>query len=249
MHKWAAILGAFFFVLPLWADDRDGEAKYKELMDAGRYAEAAEVSAARVREKPNEPVRLFNAGLAHALAGRQAEALGYFQGLLEIEPDDVLVASKIVQALEALNRTAEIEPAIARVREIRKRLLDRGQKVDTAFTREQFSVAGKPIMAREFYELSGERAVKWSFLILDEKGKPIRRISLGSYDSTTQMARELGEIKPDERLYHLDDYEGPTHRTLGFYKKCPSYRETRKSVQDYLEGKSKPVSGTTATGK
>ena len=248
MHKWVAILGAFLFVLPLSADDRDGEAKFKELMDAGRYAEAADLSAARSREMPKEPARLFNAGLSHALAGRHAAALGYFRNLLEIEPDDVLTASKIVQSLEALNRAAEIEPAIQRVREIRKRLLARGEKVDTAFTREQFSVAGKPIMAREFYEMSGEMAVKWSFLVLDEKGKATRRISLGSYDFTTNVARETGEIKPDERLYHLDDYEGPTHRTLGFYKKCPSYRETRKAVQDYLEGKKKPISGTTATG-
>jgi hypothetical protein len=68
-------------------------------------------------------------------------------------------------------------------------------------------------------------------------------VTLGSYDFTTQIAREAGQIKPDERVYHLDYYRGNEHRTYGLFDVTPpTYDKTRAMVIDIVKGKGKPVS-------
>jgi len=56
------------------------------------------------------------------------------------------------------------------------------------------------------------------------------------------MSRELGEISKDQRMYHLDRYEGSVHMTYGFFTDKPDYDHVRRMVVDILEGKSKPIS-------
>ncbi len=78
---------------------------------------------------------------------------------------------------------------------------------------------------------SGERRVYLVFTILDPEGNELFRYSLGSYDITNTIAHELGEVGPDERLYHLDKYyDQGSHATLGFFKGMPKYRDVRSNV-------------------
>ena len=100
------------------------------------------------------------------------------------------------------------------------------------------------VMVMEWFELEGERAVRYAFHILDDKGKSTRRISLGSYDVTTQIARELGEIGKDARIFHLDGYTPGKHATYGMFKKEPTYEETRAMVVKVLKDEMKPLSRT-----
>ena len=99
-------------------------------------------------------------------------------------------------------------------------------------------------MVFEHFELKGERALRYAFEIIDpEKGKSKYRISLGSYEPTTQFARETGQIGKNERMYHLDGYyPDGVHATFGFFTKEPSYEDTRKSVIAILQGKKQPTS-------
>lgn len=80
------------------------------------------------------------------------------------------------------------------------------------------------------------------FSIVDKKGEEKSNISLGSYDVTTDMSRELGEIPKDQRMYHLDRYEGSLHKTYAFFKEKPDYDRVRSMVVSILEGKLNPVS-------
>ena len=55
---------------------------------------------------------------------------------------------------------------------------------------------------------------------------------------TTQLMRKSGDIKEDERMFHLDVYyPGGVHGTLGMFKKEPTYEETRQQVKKFLDGK------------
>jgi hypothetical protein len=97
----------------------------------------------------------------------------------------------------------------------------------------------------EYFSPSGDRAQYLRFCVLNKKGEVDYYISLGSYDSTTEIARELGEIAKDQRLYHLDEYTESHHKTYAFFKTKPDYEEVRAAVVNALEGKLKPISGTT----
>lgn len=77
---------------------------------------------------------------------------------------------------------------------------------------------------------------------MDKKGEEEFHISLGSYDDTTEIARELGEISKNERLYHLDEYRGTQHKTYAFFKTKPDYDRIRPTVLNILEGKLTPIS-------
>ena len=103
------------------------------------------------------------------------------------------------------------------------------------FCREQFSVGEKRVMAFESFEPSGDRRVYYRFTVLGEEGKEDYRYSLGSYETTTLIARETGQIGEDQRLYHLDRYDPRSHSTLGFYREKPDYEAVRKSVVLALE--------------
>ncbi len=226
------------------ANARAANEDFSALMDAGRYPEAAETGNARAKAAPDDPAALFNAGLTNALAGQPDVALPLFRRVLTIERNDFLAAAKIVQCLQALKDEAELGKAIAQVREIRDRLATAGDKSPAFFTREQFATDGKNLLVQEHFELTGDRAIKWAFLMVDAKGAVIRRISLGSSDSTTRIAREMGEISADQRIWHLDEYEGASHFSLAFYKECPTYAETRAKVIERLAGKVEPLSST-----
>ncbi len=57
------------------------------------------------------------------------------------------------------------------------------------------------------------------------------------------MSREIGDIKPDERLFHLDYYSaGGGHGTFAFYVDQPPYETARADFIDGLTGRTKPMS-------
>lgn len=57
-------------------------------------------------------------------------------------------------------------------------------------------------------------------------------------------------LKADERIYHLDWYQGREHRTYSLFPiKRPTYEETRAAFIEIAEGKTKAVSGSTQPEK
>ena len=76
-------------------------------------------------------------------------------------------------------------------------------------------------------------------------GNNLFDVSLGSYDSTTNISRELGEIGPDDRVFHLDGYAPDgSHYTYAFYNSEPDYDTVRKLVFKVLAGKHSAISST-----
>lgn len=222
---------------------KPGEEEFQSgnaFMEKKQYREALAQYQAGLKKAPGEPALLFNGGLAAYLAGDGATAIALWQELKKLEPDNWRLLAKLVQAYQL---TGDLK---ARDQE-RLELLALWKKNPAAvqqksFCREQFQVGGESIMAFESWQLEGDRAVRYTFSVQGSDGKEKYRISLGSYDATTQYGRESGELGPNERYWHVDYYGPGEHRTYAFDKVEPTYDEVRKLVMGILNGSVKPMS-------
>jgi len=219
-----------------------------ELMEQRKFSEAL----ARYKEAlailPDDPSLLFNGGLAAFSSKDYAQAADLWKHLKAVDPSDWHVRAKLIQAYQALGRLPERDAERAELFEMWKAGKNAELKQQFEYCREQFEVGGKKVMAFEHFELKGDRALRYVFSIINEAGDGEEfRISLGSYDLTNAIWRETTKPKPKEgeRLFHLDGYFTNGHATYGMYFPEPSYDAVRSQVVQILEGKNKPISGTT----
>src|SRR5687768_17578103 len=166
------------------------------LADTGDEDGALEWFAKAAKLDPKYALAHGNIGQIHQNRGHTKEALAAFQRAVEARPDDWRFRSKLVQLHQALGQIEERDHERAVVID-----LWREDKVDQPmFCREQFEVDGKQVQAYEHFELEGDRAVRYAFMVLKPGGTEVEfKISLGSYDMTTRIAREQGEVGKDER--------------------------------------------------
>ncbi len=90
-----------------------------------------------------------------------------------------------------------------------------------------YKVAGKTIYGYKFGRLKGMAGKVYVFAEI-QNGCFIRVVSMGSYETTNAMIREMENRGKNWRLYHLDLYIPGKHGTLGFLKKRISYSEAWK---------------------
>lgn len=215
------------------------------LMEKGRHKEAVPYFKRMEKDHPGDPDILWNLGTSCAGAGMHREALTAWLSYRKSTPEDWLADPKIIQAYQALG---EAESRDAEIKKLYKRReTDKDPKLQKAerFCREQFEVDGKKVFAFEYFAPKDPRIVYYRFSVLDAEGKEEMYLSLGSYQTTVEVAREQGQLKPNERLYHLDEYTKGMHRTFGFFKEKPGYDDVRGNVVKILKGGMKPVSGIT----
>ncbi len=221
------VLAALALPLPAGSQEPDPGAmrlaEADELFAAKRYPEAV----LRYREcldaSPDRPTALFNGGLAAYMAGRHDLAVEWWERLRARESKDLVLLTKLVQAYEALGDRANRDARRAALLELRAELPPEERARRVRFCRDQFRVGERRLMVFEYFELEGDRPLRFRFSVLDEKDAEAWNVSLGSYESTTAIAREAGEIGPTERLFHLDGNFPGEHRTYGFYKSEPTY--------------------------
>lgn len=223
-----------------------------DLMEKKEYARALEVYEKALNLAPEHASSLFNGGLAAFLAGKPERASELWERFKALEPDDWQVRAKLVQAWQARGmkeqRDREREGLLALRASGRNAELNRKE----FFCRDQFSVGDYRVFAFEHYELKGDRALRYVFMITRGKDAFEFRISLGSYDSTNAFWIESEEGKEAKkkygegtRLFHLDGYFPNGHATYGFYHPEPSYDEVRAKVAAVLEEKDQPISSST----
>lgn len=81
----------------------------------------------------------------------------------------------------------------------------------------------------------------YRYIFQGSDGAPLYEISLGSYDFTTNVEREMDKIGPDDRVFHLDAYcadpandagvsKWGSHRTLAFYNKLPNFDKLTEKI-------------------
>jgi hypothetical protein len=99
--------------------------------------------------------------------------------------------------------------------------------------RETLTTDAGEIFAIEFGPLAGEYAkVFLFFLVYDDCERKV--FSVGSFTYQTELARERGEIGPDERRYHIDLFDPEEHHTLEFRTQAPGYEEMREMALNLL---------------
>jgi tetratricopeptide (TPR) repeat protein len=218
------------------------------LMEQSKYAEALVRYKEALALAPDESALLFNGGLAAYQSKDFETAASLWQHLTKVDASDWHARAKLIQAYQALGKLPERDAA-------RAELFKKWQSGENAelskqfeYCREQFEVNKYKVMAFEYFELKGDRALRYVFSILNESGDDEDfRISLGSYELDNAIWRETTkpEPKPGERLFHLDGYFKWGHATYGMFAREPSYEEMRSSVVKILEDKVKPVSTST----
>lgn len=215
------------------------------LYDRGEYAESIPYLEKALNRYPEGSNILWNLGLASAAAGQHEKALTYWQRYRKLRSEDWRAVPKLIQTFQALGRIKHRDETLAVLFNLREQTLDPQFKEVKIFCREQFKVNGRLVLAYQFFEPAGDWMQLYRFLVRNAEGEKDFYISLGSYDMTTQISRELGDIRKDERVYHFDGYyPDGLHRTFGFLdgKTPPTYDEIRPTIQKILEGEIKPLS-------
>jgi hypothetical protein len=157
----------------------------------------------------------------------------------------------MVQAHQALGDNKARDRQIKDLRALRARSPNTELGTAERFCREQLVVAGRKVLVFETFEPQGPQQIFYRFAVTDDAGKETTSLSLGSYDATTQIARDMGAIAKTGRAYHLDRYEGTNHTAYAHFNSKPSYEIVRKAVIEILQGKTPnlPTAGRAGRGK
>ena len=238
---------------PSPAQTAEAEKAFKtanDLIAQRKYAEALVHYQQVLAIVPNNSAALYNGGMAAYGSKDFSTALDLWKRVKGLHPTEWRTRTKLIQTYQALNKLPERDAERAELFAMWKKGDQAELKEKFEYCRDQFEVNGKQVMAFEHFELKGDRALRYVFSILDDTGKgEAFRISLGSYETTNNVWRELKDPKPKEgeRLFHLDGYfKGGGHATYGMYPPPePTYDQIREVVVKILEGKDKPMSSIT----
>ena len=215
-----------------------------ELAESGNLPAAILLMDSAIRLNPDSPNAYWNLGIWYGEVGEYIKALETWRKYRSLEPDDWQGRAKVIQTCQALGDTACREKEREELFTLWESGTDSALSSKEMYCRDQFSVGTMKVFAFETFAPSGDRMIFYTFYPFDSSGNAASRFSLGSYEMTTQMARDVGEIAEDERIYHLDEYGGSnySHATWGMYGFKPSYEEVKGFVSAALEWQNKPMS-------
>lgn len=235
------LLPALALALPLRAQDQPAEV-IRALYHRG-IASAERGDLATAAAQMDSIVRLdatvldawWNLGLWRAALDQPGEALAAWRAYRAQDSTDWRVEPELIQAFQALADLPRRDSAVAGLLQHRRVTRNRDLAKAIEFCREQATVAGHRVMVFQQFEPSGDRMVFYSFYLIGPEGRDTARYSLGSYETTTRVARETGSIGPGDRIYHLDYYAGRSHGTVAFLAALPGYDAVRRLVWAKLE--------------
>jgi Tfp pilus assembly protein PilF len=201
---------------------------------------------AALEQEPDDLDSNYNLGQLYQNTSQHRLAIRYFSRIIELDATEWRAIAKIVQESEALGEIEARNAAIDRIYEVWREGVSKELQDQGFYIREQKQVEGGKLFVLEYFELRGNRARKFVFKLQDPATGQIKfDVSLGSYDETTQISRELGNIEADERIYHLDGY-GPngSHYTFAFFDAPPEYEVVREMALKALSGELSAISST-----
>ncbi len=231
--------------------DAELKAKFQtgvEAINNKDYTKAHKIFVEILEVDPNSAGPLFNAAYTAQMLGNSTLAIELYEKLIQKYPKDWEAMQRLIVLLNIENKIKQRDQYREQltalwksntVEELSKRSLYLLDKIETQ---------DELVYVMNFFELEGELAVRYKFNIFKPKdtfsgNNPNKVISLGSYKSTNDISRSLGDLDLKDRLFHLDGYyPDGKHETYGFFINEPSYDEIKKAVLKILSGDSNPVS-------
>jgi hypothetical protein len=201
----------------------------------GRYAEALAAAEAWAAEATADSRAFSLATTAAIFAREKGKALAFARKGVELSPAAIAPRASLVLALQHSGRRQETQIARTGLYELWQKSDATAQR-PASFKRDDFDHEGKKIVATEFFELHGPRALKYEFFVYEAASRSIvYRISFGASD------------KDGARSYHLDRYyPDNAHEALGSFKSELSYDQVKALATAVVSGNRKPVSATPA---
>ncbi len=207
--------------------------------EAKDYAKALEILDAEVRRGEHLRNALFSAGTIAKRAGRYEAARDYLVRLRELEPESGVVRMALVQAYSGTGETAARERERGELFRLRAERRDPALAGMEHYLREEIPRGALRIACLEHFELKGDRAVRYAFVVFrGESEEAEYRISLGSYTATNALWQQMQTPKEKRqgRVFHLDGYPaGGGHVNYGMKFPEPSYDETKQAVLRILD--------------
>lgn len=224
----------------------DPETLFREgnaLLTKKMYAEALQKYEQGLAEEPKGAGLLYNAGLSAYFLGNYPVAIEHWKLLKHLDPTDWRLRTKLIQAYQASGLEGERRSEQEELVNLWKVTANPEFKAQDSYTMDQFKVGDRQVLTRVPFQSKPDRKVLYKFLITKPGVDDLEDyyLSLGSYEATTQFARESGQIKANERLYHLDQYLPRGHATFAMVAGLPAYNEVKQWVRDIVEGKRKPA--------
>lgn len=210
----------------------------------GNTASAENHFLAALEQNPKDLASHYNLGQLYQNEKRHILAIERFEKVAQLDPNDWRAIQKLVQENEAINDRPSRDLAIEAIYNFWRTNADDELRQQEFYIREQKELENGKLYVLEYFELKGERARKFVFKLRNEQTEEfLFEVSLGSYDSTTDISRSLGEIGPDDRVYHLDGYApNGTHYTYAFFNSLPTYDDVKKLALEALTGEKLSIS-------
>jgi hypothetical protein len=119
---------------------------------------------------------------------RSPKSLGAPQA---VDPEDWQIRAKLIQTYQSLGKLSERDAERGALFELRRHDANGGLAKEAIYCREQFEAGGETVMVFEYFELKGDRALRYVFSIVDESRNDEKyRLSLGSYQVTNAVWHE-----------------------------------------------------------
>jgi tetratricopeptide (TPR) repeat protein len=211
------------------------------LAEKKQFDDALRIFDEALKEGRHTRNALFSAGSISMCAGQFERAQKYFTLLRELEPRSGRTRAALVRTAQALGDMAARDAERSELFRLRESREDPEIVQQDYFIRDEFRVADRQVRALEFFELKGERALRYAFEI-SRRNSPETdfRVSLGSYAVTNAIWQATQKPKPKigDRLFHLDGYfANGSHTTFRMHHPEPSYDEVRKLVVAIVQGR------------
>lgn len=220
---------------PAESTDDDTAVSAADLFAAGRYVDAFEAYKNRIKEEPTNQAILYNAGQCAYLIGQYDDAAEAWLALEKIAGDrDLGVKEKLIQTFEQLDQPDEVEKRIAELAEIRQNTEDPKYKQKKSFCRDQFTIGAERFIVHHHFDFPTGDESRFTAYCADGDGKTKFSFRFWSSATTNAIAREHGELKEDERLYHIDEYRAGSKTNHLHTKNSLSYREFKTIVTDLV---------------
>lgn len=210
---------------------------------SGTYEEALAYVDQWIALTPENPAPYSFGTIIAVNARKPFKAVEFAKREVELAPSNVRALTDLAFALRVagdLEKSAEIK---AKAYALRKG--DNSQSGRKSFMCDDFDVKGMKVAASEFFDLEGPQARKYQFAFFEKDTERLAFVvSFGSYEATNRVARELGTIKGEQRVYHLDRYL-PDHsqQLFGMYDRELTYDEVKPLAIKIAKGEMRPVAG------